>query len=114
MRIDSYSFGVMKIDGVEYSADLIVFPDRIKQNWWRKQGHSLAIEDLDDVFDFKPDVLIVGIGASGLIQIPASTKKALQEEAIVLIAENTDKAWQLFNEQVQKGKKAVGAFHLTC
>jgi len=121
MRIDSYSFGVMKVDGVEYSADLIVFAsrgagslDRIKSNWWRKQGHSLAIEDIDDVFDFKPDVLIVGIGASGLMQIPASTKKALQEEAIVLIAENTGRAWQLFNEQIQKGKKAVGAFHLTC
>ena len=114
MRIESYSFGVMKVDGVEYSADLIVFPDRIKSNWWRKQGHSLAIEDLDDVLEFKPEVLIVGIGASGLMQIPASTKKVLQEEGIELIAENTGRAWQLFNEQIQKGKKAVGAFHLTC
>jgi len=114
MRIDSYSFGVMKVDGIEYNADLIVFPDRIRSNWWRKQGHSLAIEDLDDVLEFKPEVLIVGEGASGLMQIPALTKRALQEQNIELVAENTGRAWQLFNEQVQKGKKAVGAFHLTC
>ena len=113
MRIESYSFGAMKIDGVKYKSDLIVFPDRIKSNWWRKQGHSLVIEDLDDVLDFKPEVLIVGIGASGLMQIPASTKKALQEKAIELVAENTGRAWQLFNEQIQKGKKVVGAFLLT-
>jgi len=111
----------MKVDGVEYRTDLIVFasrgagsPDRVKSDWWRKQGHSLAIEDLDDVLAFKPEVLIVGKGASGLMQVPASTKKALEEQAIVLIVEKTDRAWQLFNEQVQKGKRAVGAFHLTC
>jgi hypothetical protein len=114
MRIESYSFGVMKIDGIEYRTDLIVFPDRIEQNWWRRQGHSLSIEDLEDVLDFKPEVLIVGKGASGLMQIPASTKKVLQEQEIELVAENTGRAWQLFNEKIQKGKKAVGAFHLTC
>ncbi len=121
MQIESHSFGVMKIDGAEYRSDLIVFasrgagsPDRIKSDWWRKQGHSLAMEDLDDVLSFKPEVLIVGKGTSGLMQVPASTKKAIEEHGIELITENTDRAWQLFNEQVQKGKRAVGAFHIAC
>jgi hypothetical protein len=114
MRIDSYSFGVMKVDGTEYRADLIVFPDRIRSNWWRRQGHSLAVEDLDDVLDFKPDVLVIGKGAPGLMEIPPSTKKVLQEEGIEVIAENTGQAWGLFNEQIKKGRKVVGAFHLTC
>ena len=114
MRIDSYSFGVMKIDGAEYRSDLIVFPDRIRSDWWRKQGHSLAIEDLDDVLDFKPEVLVVGKGASGLLEIPPSTKKLLQQAGIEVIAENTGRAWGLFNEQIEKGRKVAGAFHLTC
>lgn len=114
MRIDSYSFGVMKISGIEYRSDLIVFPDRIKSNWWRKQGHSLAVEDLNEIFDFKPEVLVVGRGAYGAMEIPASTKQALQKQGIELIAEDTDQAWQVFNEQIEKGKNAVGAFHLTC
>lgn len=114
MRIDSYSFGVMKVEGTEYRTDLIIFPDRIRANWWRRQGHRLAVEDLDDVLGFKPEVLVIGKGASGLMEIPASTKKVLQEEGIEVIAKNTSQAWGRFNEQIEKGRKVVGAFHLTC
>ena len=114
MRIDSYSFGVMKIDGTEYRGDLILFPDKVKSNWWRKEGHTLNLEDLDDVIAFKPEVLVIGKGASGLMDVPASTVKELQKQAIEVIAENTGKACNIFNEQVEKGKIVVGAFHLTC
>ena len=114
MRIDSYSFGVMKVNGIEYTSDLIIFPDKIRSDWWRKQGHSLAIEDLDDVLDFKPEVLVVGKGASGLMEMPASTEKLLQQAGIEVLAESTGRAWALFNEQIEKGRKVAGAFHLTC
>ena len=121
MRIDSYSFGVMKVDGAEYRGDLIVFasrgagaPDKVRSNWWRKEGHSLAIEDLDDVLAFKPDILVIGKGASGLMKVPASTQETLQEQGIEVVATNTGRAWGIFNEQIGAGKKVAGAFHLTC
>jgi hypothetical protein len=121
MRIDSYSFGVMKVGGTEYRGDLIVFasrgaggPDKVRSNWWRKEGHSLAVEDLDDVLAFKPDILVIGKGASGLMKVPASTEEALHENGIEIVAAKTGQAWGIFNEQVEKGKKVVGAFHLTC
>jgi hypothetical protein len=114
MRVDSYSFGLMKVDGTEYRQDLIVFPDKIRPNWWRSQGHSLAIEDLQDVIEFKPELLVIGTGASGLMDVPASTQKTLQDEAIEVIAQDTRQACSIFNEQIEKGKKVVGAFHLTC
>jgi hypothetical protein len=128
MRIDSYSFGVMKVEGTEYSGDLIVFAspqdalrrrraggrDRVKPGWWRKEGHSLAIEDLNDVLAFEPEVLVIGKGASGMMEMPASTEKALQEKGVEVIAENTGRAWRIFNQQAEKGKKVAGAFHLTC
>jgi len=114
MRIDSYSFGVMKIGGTEYRGDLIIFPDRVKSHWWRKEGHSLALKDIEDVLEFKPEVLVIGKGASGMMDVPASTQKALQKAGIEVIAENTGQAWGIFNEQIEEGKKVVGAFHLTC
>lgn len=114
MQIDSYHFGSMTVNAKEYKTDLIIFPDRVKANWWRKQGHSLALEDLDEAIDYKPEVIVVGKGASGLMEIPLATKKALQEKQIELIDENTGQAWHLFNEQIRKGKKVVGLFHLTC
>lgn len=114
MHIDSYSFGSITVDGKVYEADLIIFPDRIKTNWWRRKGHSLAREDLDEVIVYKPEVLVVGRGASGCMDIPASTRRLLEEERIELIDRNTDEACQLFNEQIKKAKRAAGAFHLTC
>ncbi len=114
MRIESYHFGMIKIDGIEYRQDVVVFPDKVKSNWWRRQGHSLSIEDLRDVLDFKPEVLIVGTGDSGMMDIPAATEKALQDAGIKVIAQNTSQACSAFNEQIESGKKVVGTFHLTC
>lgn len=121
MHIDSYNFGVIRVDGTEYRQDLIVFasrgagaPDKVRSNWWRKDGHSLVVEDLNDVIDFKPEILVVGTGASGLMDVPASTTKTLHEQGIEVIAENTGKACTIFNEQAECGKKVVGVFHLTC
>ncbi|MHC4068726.1 MAG: Mth938-like domain-containing protein [Planctomycetota bacterium] len=114
MKIDSYSLGTIKVDGTEYTGDLIIFPDKIKTNWWRKQGHSLAIDDLADVLDFKPDVLVVGKGAYGMMNVPPKTEKFIQDQAIVLIAEKTSRACEIFNEKNEKSTKVAGAFHLTC
>lgn len=104
----------MTIDGKVYERDLIIFPDNIKPNWWRKESHSLTIEDLDEVINYKPEVLIIGKGASGCMKIPSSTKKALKENRIELIDRDTDEACQIFNKLIKNGKKVAGAFHLTC
>ena len=114
MKIDSYSFGTIKVDGTEYTGDLIIFPDKIKTDWWRKQGHNLDPDDLADVIEFKPDVLVVGKGAPGLMSVPAETEKFIRDLGIELIAENTSRACEIFNEKIQKGAKVAGAFHLTC
>ncbi len=114
MHIDSYSFGSMTVDGRTYTTDLIVFPDRVRSNWWRQEGHSLSMEDLKEVMEYKPDVLIVGKGASGYLEVPASTREALRAENIELIDRDTDSACIAFNEAIKEGKKAAGVFHLTC
>jgi len=114
MNIDSYSFGSITVGGKIYNTDLIIFPERVKSNWWRKEGHCLGSEDLKEVIDYKPEALIVGRGAYGVMKIPESTKKILKENNIELIDRNTDQAYKIFNEYIKKGKKTVGAFHLTC
>ena len=63
--IDSYSFGKIVVDGQSYTSDLILYPDKIDDKWWRKSGHLLLKEDLKDIIHFNPDILIVGTGAYG-------------------------------------------------
>lgn len=111
--IDSYDFGRIVIDGKHYSSDLIVFPDKVRDGWWRKEGHRLNVEDLKDVLEAKPEVLVVGTGNSGLMTILPETRKHVESEGIELIAQKTAEACETFNRLV-KSRKVAAALHLTC
>src|SRR6476661_10147197 len=63
--IEGYEFGRVTIDGREETRDVIVLPHRVVRDWWRKDGHGLVIEDLDDVLAELPARLHVGTGAHG-------------------------------------------------
>jgi len=111
--IDSYDFGRIVINGRRYTTDLIVFHDRVKDGWWRKEGHSLHIKDLDEVVQGNPKVIIIGTGYSGLMKVPAETREYVESKGIELIAQRTAEACKTFNSLV-KSKKVVAALHLTC
>ncbi|MBC7188911.1 hypothetical protein H5U35_01680 [Candidatus Aerophobetes bacterium] len=111
--IEKYSFGKITIDGKIYTSDVIVYPDRVKDNWWRKEGHLLLPEDLEEVVKEKPEILVVGTGNSGLMQVPPETRNWLSSHRIKLIAEPTEKACATYNK-LCKTTKVVAALHLTC
>ena len=112
--IDSYSFGKMIVNGQDYTSDLIIFPDRINDSWWRKQGHLLQIDDLQEVLSEKPDVFIVGTGYMGVMRVPRELRRQLKENNITLFVENSKRAVKHFNAIEKTDSKVIGAFHLTC
>jgi hypothetical protein len=114
MHIDSYQFGKIVIDGVEYSSDCIILGNSVQANWWRKRGHLLSAEDLEPVIKAKPTLLIVGCGKSGMMKIPNETRHFLLEEEIQLEAVDTARAVERFNELSQTKVKIAVALHLTC
>jgi hypothetical protein len=114
MHIDSYQFGKIVIDGVDYSSDCIILGNSVQANWWRKQGHLLSAEDLQPIIAAKPTVLIAGCGASGLMKISDEARHVLLEEDIQLEAVDTAKAVERFNELSQTGVNIAAALHLTC
>lgn len=111
--IESYKFGKIVIDGKTYRSDLIIYEDKIDDNWWRRKGHSLCPDDIQEIIDAKPDILIVGTGYSGLMKVPRKTEKFIEEEGIQLIAEKTTKAVETYND-LSRDKRVVAALHLTC
>ena len=114
MHIDSYQFGKIVIEGKSYNSDCIILSDSVQSNWWREQGHSLSVEDLKEVISAKPSVLVVGCGASGLMEVPEQTRQALQENDIRLEALDTHQAVQRFNELSKTGENVAAVLHLTC
>jgi hypothetical protein len=112
--IDSYDFGQIVIDGRRYTSDVIVFPDRVKADWWRKEGHQLHVEDIKEALKEKLDVLVVGTGYSGLVKVLPETEKYVRSRGVELIVQRTGEAYKTFNRFVQSGKRVVAALHLTC
>ena len=111
--IDSYSFGEITISGKRYTSDVIIFEDTIKDDWWRREGHSLDPADLSEVISAKPEVLVVGTGNSGLMKIPPETADFIKSKGIELIAQPTTDACQTYNK-LSKSKKVIACLHLTC
>jgi len=113
MTIESYQFGNITIGGKTYTSDVIIYPDRVDSSWWRKQGHRLSIEDLKGIMEAKPEVLVVGMGSPGLMQVPPETRDYIEARGIELVVEPTDKAWKTYN-RLKDSRKVVAALHLTC
>jgi len=112
--IDEYSFGRIVIDGKTYRQDVIVYPDRVKPNWWRREGHSLCLEDLEEVLRDPPEVLVIGTGYVGLMRVPREVREKLEEMGIQVVVEKTGKAYRTFNKLLSEGRRVVAALHLTC
>ena len=114
MEITHYSFGKIDIDGKRYQSDVIITSDSVKANWWRKEGHNLAIADLDDVLDDNPEVLIIGSGYYGRMQVPEVTRDFLKAKGIKVEVAPTSDAVEKFNQLQQECARIVAALHLTC
>lgn len=112
-QIEYYSFGRIRVDGRSYTRDLKIFPDRIVENWWRREGHRVSLEDIEDVIEEKPDVLVLGTGYHGLVKVSKEVVEKLRELGIELVAKPTKEACEEFNK-LSKSKKVVAALHLTC
>ena len=114
MHIDFYEFGKIRIDNNFYSSDVIIFPDVVTDHWWRQQGHNLTVEDLNEVLQYRPQVLVIGTGYFGRMNIPEETKQHIEQQGISLVALPTSDAVNELNRLQAQCVNAVGAFHLTC
>jgi len=111
--IESYSFGKIKISGKLYTSDVIIYPDHIDDHWWRKEGHRLSIDDLRDVWQVEPEVLIVGTGYYSFMKVPNELREQVTSKNVELIVESTKEAYKTYN-RLTSTRRTVAAFHLTC
>jgi hypothetical protein len=111
-RIKSYAFGRIVVDGNEATNDVIVLPSRVVHDWWRRDGHSLVLDDLRDVLDELPEHLVVGTGAYGRMRPDPDALRQLSERGIEVEALPTDEAVRRF-EELDPARTAA-ALHLTC
>ncbi len=113
--IDSYRFGKVVVDNRPYTSDVLIFPDRVDAGWWRLEGHKLQLADIESVLQERPNVLVVGTGAFGMMKVMPEVRQAAESAGVRLVVERTGKACEVYNQLLRDGEQSVvAALHLTC
>jgi hypothetical protein len=113
MHIDDYAFGRMVIDGQTFTTDLLIWPGRIKSDWWRREAHLLELDDVAEALAAEVQVLVVGRGDPGKMEVDPALAAFLQDRGVELLAHPTREACRVINELSGK-RRLAAALHLTC
>ena len=112
--ITEFSFGKIVVNGRTYTSDIKIIDGQVISDWWRKKGHRVDIEDISDVLEAKPDILVIGRGTPGLLKSTASLREYLAACHVELIEKKTPKAIAAFNKLFRQGRKVAAGFHISC
>lgn len=112
--IENYVFGNIVVDGTSYSSDIKIVQGKVVSDWWRRRGHLVEDDDVEDILAAKPNVLVIGKGEPGLMKISSPLRELLINNSIKLIEEKTPKAIDIFNRLSKEGENVAAGFHISC
>lgn len=113
MKIDTFIFGAITIEGKTYTKDVLVFPDRVSDDWRREEEHRPQISEFAEIVKAEPEILIIGTGYAGVMSIPDQIRNYLTSKGIEVRVDKTARAVDLYNS-LRQNEKVIAAFHITC
>jgi hypothetical protein len=113
MLIERYEFGLIVIEGQTFRNDVLIWPGRIKRDWWRREGHLLQLDDVAEALAANPQVLVVGQGEPGKMQVDPSLAAYLKDQGVELLVHPTREACRVINA-LSGTRRLAAALHLTC
>jgi hypothetical protein len=115
VHIDRFRFGSVRIDGVDYTEDLIILAGVVQSPWRREAGgHIFAPADLAAIIDSAPDVVCLGTDAVGMVKVEDATLEAFEAAGTEVVIDRTGKIIEAFNRLTAEGRSVAAALHLTC
>jgi len=112
--ITDFSFGKIVVNDRTYTDDIKIVRGQVISDWWRKRGHRVDVEDIADILEASPEIVVIGKGSPGLMRTSAPLRERLATHNIGLIEKKTSQAIQVFNTLFQEGEKVAAGFHVGC
>ena len=112
--ITDFSFGRIVANGQTYTNDIKIVHGTLVPDWWRKSGHNVEIEDVQDALSTELEILVIGKGQPGYMQAADSLRQHLANKNVMLIEEPTAQAIETFNRLYKEGRRVAGGFHVGC
>ena len=112
--ITDFSFGRIVANGQIFNHDIKIVQSTLLPDWWRKNGHTVDIEDVEDILDDNPEILVIGQGQPGYMKISDALREHLAHRNVKLIEAPTAEAIETFNRLHKEGRRVAGGFHVGC
>ena len=121
-HINSTQFGEVIIDDKKYHQVLIV-GDKAEERDCEKlkklfdTTHKIGDWEIEKLLKGNPQVIIIGTGQNGAMELDRETIQKLQSKGAKIISDITPKMIEIYNSQVRLGKlgKRINALiHTTC
>jgi hypothetical protein len=117
-QINAAPFGSITIDGQEIRHDVILRLDgsiekRKKKLSKRVYGtsHTISLKEAKHVYEKGAELLIIGTGHSGLVELSDEAEKYLKKQGCRVKAKATPQAVHVWNNS---SENAIGLIHVTC
>jgi len=117
-EINGTEFGKITVNNKTFDFDIAIMPNGeiMKRNaraseMYYGTHHMICKEELRQIIDSKPQVLVIGLGQYSGCRLEDSVKRECEKNGIKLITEPTPKAIKTFN---QTEARKAGLFHVTC
>jgi hypothetical protein len=111
--IDSFVFGSFVVDGKKFDSNISIINGVARQARYL-EGHILVESDFDKLIAARPEIIIIGTGASGVVRVQEEIRQLIESNNIKLIIERTGEACDTCNDLVKDGKKVCAFLHNTC
>lgn len=118
VTIEGTRFGALAIDGATYDHDVVIrlsgeIVKRKKKLSKTLHGtsHKLSGEEMAFVFEEGAELLVIGTGQYGRIELMDNAAAYLRERGCDVVLQKTPEALVTFNQA--PGPK-IGLFHVTC
>jgi len=106
--IRAYGRGEIRVNDQLLRTHCIVTADALIENWTARAPDALTVEDLQPIFDTKPDLVLLGTGAAQRFP-PLKIRSLFTERRIGLEAMDLGAACRTFNVLVQEDRRVTAA-----
>ena len=117
--ITHFEWATFTIDGKIHSPeegvgkDIFLSPEGVSA-WHERKGHMLKAGMVRRALALKPEVLIIGNGVEGALEIGKKARKEIEDAGVKLIVLRTPEACREYNRLYRQGKRVILLAHGTC
>ncbi|MEM7821791.1 MAG: MTH938/NDUFAF3 family protein [Candidatus Aenigmatarchaeota archaeon] len=114
IKINSLEFGNITINNKKYDKDVIISYKGLVKEIQTQIRHLISKKEFSSILSEKPEVIVVGTGIEGDMEISSDVQKIAEQKGILLLSFPSLEAIKKFKQLYESGKKVVAYIHITC